>query len=325
MTVFPDTLGVLLLALVIDALVGDPDRLWRRWPHPVAMIGGLIGLCDRWFNRESMSAETRRIAGAATLALVVILSVAAASIVESVLRIAPEPVGSILVALVASIFIAQKSLYRHVAAVRDGFRAGGLPAARAAVSQIVGRNPQQLDESGVSRAAIESCAENFSDGVVAPAIWFMLLGVPGLVAYKAVNTADSMIGHRTPRYIDFGWAAARCDDWINLVPARLSGALIVAAGLVAGGRPAQVWEIMLRDAEKHRSPNAGWPESAMAAALGVALAGPRAYSGYRVDDPFLNAGARDAAPNDIARALRIFIAACALHALLYVLLSLLFL
>ena len=230
----------------------------------------------------------------------------------------------VLVALVASVLLAQRSLHQHVARVRDAFAAGGLEGARRAVAMIVGRDPDSLDAAGVSRAAIESCAENFADGVVAPAFWFALLGLPGLAAYKAVNTADSMIGHRTPRHEAFGWAAARLDDLVNLVPARLAGALVALAGVAAGGRPARALRIMVRDAPRHRSPNAGWPESAMAAALGLALAGPRRYGPRLVDDPFLNPqGRRDAGPADIGRSLRVLVAACTLHGALYAALVLL--
>ena len=188
---------------------------------------------------------------------------------------------------------------------------------------IVGRDPEQLDEAGVSRAAIESCAENFSDGVVAPVFWLALLGLPGLIAYKAINTADSMIGHRSPRYESFGWAAARLDDLINLAPARLSGLLIAIVAPVANGSIKVSFNVMQRDAAKHRSPNAGWPESAMAAALGLALAGPRRYGERVVDDPFLNAEARkDAKPDDIGRALDLLVAACLLQAAIYAVLAL---
>jgi adenosylcobinamide-phosphate synthase len=221
------------------------------------------------------------------------------------------------------VFLAQRSLYDHVARVRDAFAVGGLAAARAAVSMIVGRDPDSLDEAGVCRAAIESCAENFSDGVVAPAFWFALLGLPGLIAYKTVNTADSMIGHRTPRHEAFGWAAARFDDVLNVCPARLAGVLVALAGPVSGGHPLQALTTMWRDARKYRSPNAGWPESAMAAALALALAGPRRYGTRRVDDPFLNPEGRPTAtPGDITRALRVFVAAGVLHAGLYAALAL---
>jgi adenosylcobinamide-phosphate synthase len=231
--------------------------------------------------------------------------------------------GNFLIALVASTLIAQRSLYQHVARVRTAFADGGLAEARRAVAMIVGRDPDQLDEAGVSRAAIESCAENFSDGVVAPVFWLALLGLPGLIAYKAVNTADSMIGHLSPRYASFGWAAARLDDLVNLIPARLSGLLVAAVAPVAGGRTATALRVMWRDAAKHRSPNAGWPESATAGALSLALAGPRRYGTRIVDDVFLNAEARqDASPGDIGRALKLLMAACLLQAAAYAALTL---
>jgi adenosylcobinamide-phosphate synthase len=225
--------------------------------------------------------------------------------------------------LIASTLIAQRSLYQHVVRVRTAFADGGLAEARRAVSMIVGRDPDQLDEAGVCRAAIESCAENFSDGVVAPVFWLALLGLPGLIAYKAINTADSMIGHLSPRYASFGWAAARLDDLVNLIPARLSGLLVAAVAPVAGGATATALKMMWRDAAKHRSPNAGWPESATAGALGLALAGPRRYGERVVDDAFLNAGARkEATAGDIGRALDLLNAACLLQAAVYAALAL---
>jgi adenosylcobinamide-phosphate synthase len=226
-------------------------------------------------------------------------------------------------ALIASTLIAQRSLYQHVARVRRAFTEGGLPAARQAVAMIVGRDPERLDEGGVARAAIESTAENFSDGIVAPVFWLALLGLPGLIAYKAINTADSMIGHRSTRYIDFGWAAARLDDLVNLIPARLSGILVALAAPVSRGSIIASLKIMMRDASKHRSPNAGWPESAMAGALGIAIAGPRVYAEGAVNDPYLNAEGRTAAPDDIGRALRVFVAACVSQTTIYAALALL--
>jgi adenosylcobinamide-phosphate synthase len=308
--IFASTLWVLLAALAVDALIGDPAWLWRRVPHPVSWLGALVDSLDSVLNREAWSMAVRRAAGVVALLLLVGIAAWIGWEIEAGLR--RVPYGEVPLALIASIFIAQRSLYDHVAAVHAGF-ADGLAGARRAVRWIVGRDTQSLDESGVSRAAIESCAENFSDGVVAPAFWFALLGLPGLIAYKAVNTADSMIGHRTPRYEAFGWAAARFDDLVNLVPARLSGLLIA----LAGGRPFAAVRTMWRDAPLHRSPNAGWPESAMAAALGVALAGPRHYGTRVVAGPFLNAGGRAAMPDDIARCLRVFVAASLLHAALY--------
>ncbi|MGH6959089.1 MAG: adenosylcobinamide-phosphate synthase CbiB, partial [Dongiaceae bacterium] len=208
------------------------------------------------------------------------------------------------------------SLYRHVAAVAEALEAGGLPAGRYAVSHIVGRDPEQLDDAGVSRAALESLAENFSDGVTAPLFWGLLLGLPGLLAYKAINTADNMIGHRTERHEAFGWAAARLDDLVNLLPARLAGAtLAAAAAFLRSTDPAVAWHTMRRDAPKHRSPNAGWPEAAMAGALSLALNGPRAYHGEFIDDPWMGAGGRsDATPGDIRRGLRLYVIACGLQA-----------
>jgi adenosylcobinamide-phosphate synthase len=226
--------------------------------------------------------------------------------------------GTVALGLIASTLIAQRSLYQHVAKVRTAFASGGLTEARQAVAMIVGRDPEQLDEAGVSRAAIESCAENFSDGVVAPVFWLALFGLPGILVYKAINTADSMIGHRNARYEQYGWAAARLDDLVNLAPARLAGALLSLAAPLARGSIGAAWRVMRRDATKHRSPNAGWPESAMAGALGLALAGPRIYGGKTVDDPFLNAEGRQAAtPDDIGRALRVMLGGCLLQAILY--------
>jgi adenosylcobinamide-phosphate synthase len=226
--------------------------------------------------------------------------------------------GWIVSALLGSVFLAQRSLYEHVADVRNALLGGGVDAGRKAVGMIVGRDTAVLDEAGISRAAIESCAENFSDGVVAPAFWFAALGWPGLLIYKITNTADSMIGHRTARHESFGWAAARLDDVLNLLPARLSAVLVAAAAPIAAGSMRRALAVTFRDARLHRSPNAGWPESAMAGALGLALAGPRRYGARVVDDPFLNKEGRcDANAGDISRALRILVLACVLHAAIY--------
>jgi len=223
--------------------------------------------------------------------------------------------GSVIEALLIAVLVAQRSLYEHVAAVAEALDAGGLGAGRNAVRRIVGRDPMSLDAHGVARAAIESLAENFSDGVVAPVFWYLVLGLPGLFAYKIANTLDSMIGHRTPRYRSFGWAAARFDDLLNLMPAPISGLLFVAAAVFAkNGRPDRALAIMLRDGRKHHSPNAGWPESAMAGALGLALAGPRHYPEGLVADPWLGDGSARAVTSDIARALHLYKLACLIEA-----------
>jgi adenosylcobinamide-phosphate synthase len=281
----------------------------------------LIRFFDRRFNREYQSQEQRKSAGIASTAAMVALSAVVGILIQTIVQ--QFPMGNILLALIASIFIAQRSLYQHVAQVRSAFAEDGLAGARKAVAMIVGRDPEQLDEAGICRAAIESCAENFSDGVVAPAFWLALLGLPGLIAYKAINTADSMIGHRSARYASFGWAAARLDDLVNLVPARLSALLLAIAAPIAGATIRASLRVVRRDASKHRSPNAGWPESAMAGALGVALAGPRRYATHIVDDPFINAEATSpAAPDDIGRALELYAAACVIEAAGYAALAL---
>jgi adenosylcobinamide-phosphate synthase len=315
------TILIVVLAIAFDALIGDPDLLWRRLPHPVALMGSVINRLDRALNREQWSAARRRAAGCMTTVVLVAICGGLGLLLQAALGW--TLLGLAAQGLVASILIAQRSLYQHVSRVASAFTDGGLAEARRAVSMIVGRDPEQLDASGVSRAAIESCAENFSDGVVAPLFWLALLGLPGLLVYKVVNTADSMIGHRSPRHESFGWAAARLDDLLNLAPARLAAALIALVAPLAGGSAAQAFKVVWRDASKHRSPNAGWPESAMAGALGLALAGPRRYGSRLVDDPFLNAGARmDAGSADIRRALNLLIAACSLEAAIYAALAL---
>ena len=312
---------IVIAALAFDALIGDPDWLWRRLGHPVALIGALIDTLDRRFNKDDQSPAQRRSAGIASTAILVVVATAVGALIQ--VAALWFPAGNIIIALLASIFIAQRSLYQHVDWVRSAFADGGLPEARDAVALIVGRDPENLDEAGVCRAAIESCAENFSDGVVAPVFWLALLGLPGLIAYKAINTADSMIGHRSERYASFGWAAARLDDLVNLLPARLSALLLAVAAPIAGGSIGKSFDVVRRDASKHRSPNAGWPESAMAGALGLALAGPRRYAEGMVDDPFLNAEAtRPAVPDDIGRALDLYTAACVIEAAIYAALAL---
>lgn len=305
-----DRFWLLALALVLDAFVGDPGHLWRRIPHPVAVIGAFVAWLDRTLNRDHDNPETRRAAGVIALAVLVAVAIAVGLALHAVF--AAIPFGWLGTVVVAFVFIASRSLYDHVRAVADAFDpeafVGGLPDARSAVSRIVGRDPESLDEPAVCRAAIESMAENFSDGVVAPVLWFLLLGVPGLIAYKAINTADSMIGHRSERHRDFGWAAARLDDLVNLPASRLAGLLIALAAPLVGGSIAQSLRVMWTEAGGHRSPNAGWPEAAMAAALGVALAGPRRYGGRLVDDAYMNAaGRRNAMPEDIRRGLRVYV------------------
>ncbi|MBX2854176.1 MAG: adenosylcobinamide-phosphate synthase CbiB [Rhodobacteraceae bacterium] len=290
--------AILAFALILDALLGEPEWLWRRAPHPAVTMGRAVSLLEAQLNQG----PSRRLKGAAALIVLII----GAGAIGLAVTMAPV-VGSALSVLFAAILLAQRSLADHVSDVAAALRQS-LPEGREAVSLIVGRDPETLDEAGVSRAAIESAAENFSDGVVAPAFWLLVGGLPGILIYKAVNTADSMIGHRSERYHAFGWATARLDDLLNLIPARLSGLLLCAVG--SGMRGVRV---MWRDARLHKSPNAGWPEAASAAALGVALAGPRVYGGALTDDPWVHPEGRHAAtPADIDAAVMLIWQAWAL-------------
>lgn len=296
---------IAFLSLVLESQIGYPDRLFRAIGHPVTWIGRLISCLDAWLNRPAASDRTRRICGVVAMLAIVGIPAAIAVATESVLL--RSGVGILVLVVLAATLLAQKSLASHVKAVADALDSGGLAAGRVAVSQIVGRDPDQLDEPAVCRAAIESLAENFSDGIVAPAFWLAVGGLGGGAAYKAANTADSMIGHRTPRHEAFGWAAARFDDLVNLPASRLAGLLIVgAAALLPGNDAAAAWRAIRRDAHKHRSPNAGWPEAAMAGALGIAIAGPRSYAGTMGDFAYMGDGRRDVTPGDIRRALKLF-------------------
>ena len=308
-----DRLLLLVAGLTIDGLFGDMPRVFRHVPHPVVLAGRAVAFFDRKLNRETRSEASRRDRGIITVIFSVGAAAALGLAIERLCR--GHPLGAVVEALLIAVLIAQRSLYEHVASVAEALDAGGLAAGRAAVRHIVGRDPMSLDAHGVARAAIESLAENFSDGVVAPVFWYLLLGLPGLFAYKMANTLDSMIGHRSPRYHSFGWAAARFDDLLNLAPAPISGLLLVAAAVfVKNGRPDRALVIMLRDGRKHHSPNAGWPESAMAGALGLALAGPRRYPEALVADPWLGEGSARVATADIARALQLYRLACLIEA-----------
>jgi adenosylcobinamide-phosphate synthase len=307
-----DTLPLLLAALILESAFGYPQGLYARIGHPVTWIGALIAQLDRRFNRETASFAMRRAAGALALTLLLIV-VFTAAWASTLLCRSLGPLGLLPLALIASSLIAQRSLHEHVAAVADGLERDGLAGGRKAVAMIVGRNPETLDEAGVARAAIESLAENFSDGIVAPAFWLGLGGLPGGALYKAVNTADSMIGHRTERHLAFGWAAARLDDLVNLPASRLTALLLAgAAALDRDASAADAWRAVRRDAGRHRSPNAGWPEAAMAGALDLRLAGPRIYGDVRVEDGWMGDGRAEVGSADILAALRLYRKACGL-------------
>ncbi len=293
-----------LIAVALEAIVGYPEPVYRAIGHPVTWIGRLIAWCDATWNSPDQTADERRLWGVATLVLLLVVSAMVGRLLEHLLPM-------VVCAILASSLLAQRSLYRHVADVADALETGGLDAGRTAVSMIVGRDPERLDGAGVGRAAIESLAENFSDGIVAPLFWLAVAGLPGGIAYKAVNTADSMIGHKSDKYLEFGWASARFDDLVNLPASRLAALwLMVAAAFVPGGSPQRAWAAVRRDAKFHRSPNAGWPEAAMAGALGLKLNGPRVYDGEVVDDPYMGDGRSDVTTADIRAALKLYRIAC---------------
>jgi adenosylcobinamide-phosphate synthase len=310
---FSFSLPLALAALIVEALIGYPAPLYRAIGHPVTWLGRWLAWLEAALNRADATSATRRAAGVLALCLylapVGVVAWAAARVCAS-----GGALGFALLGLLAASLPAQRSLGVHVSAVAEGLDVS-LEEGRRAVAKIVGRNPDVLDEAGVARAAIESLAENFSDGVVAPILWIALGGLVGGALYKAINTADSMIGHRDERHKAFGWAAARFDDLVNLPASRFAALwLILAAALTSGASARDAARAIWRDASRHRSPNAGWPEAAMAGALGLKLAGPRVYGETLVDDGFMGSGRREADAPDIRRALRLFTRACAIQA-----------
>lgn len=292
--------AMMLVAMGLDLLLGWPAALYARIGHPVTWIGALIGVLDRRWN---VAGRWRRGRGVAAAGVAIGLAALAGLVAQAALP-AGWP-GIVIGGVLAWPLVALRSMHDHVAAVARPLAAGDLQAARGAVAMIVGRDPAQLDQAGVARAALESLAENSSDGIVAPLFWGVVAGLPGIAAYKAINTLDSMIGHRTPRHEAFGWASARIDDGANLIPARLTGVIFAAVS----GRSRGALAVMGRDARAHRSPNAGWPEAAMAGALGVRLSGPRIYGDRVADEPWLNGACPDPTPADLCRGLALYVRA----------------
>ena len=315
-----------LVALALDAAWGYPQSAFAAVGHPVSWMGRLIAWCDARWNSSALSFAQRRAAGVGALLLILMVTAAVCVLLSAGIdALVPSPFNLVLVGAAASTLIAQRSLNDHVAAVADALEDNGIKTARLAVGQIVGRDTGALDAADISRAAIESLAENYSDGVVAPLFWLVVGGLPGAGCYKAINTADSMIGHKNERYLAFGWAAARLDDLVNLPASRLAALFIVAgAALLPGHDARSALRAVARDARRHRSPNAGWPEAAMAGALGLRLAGPRVYAGITVDDHGMGDGTAAAGPADIRRALRLYRTACLLQALVVAALAVVF-
>lgn len=287
----------MLIALAIDAAIGWPDTIYRRIGHPVTWIGALI---VRLETRLNVAGRARKGWGVAVC--VVVTTAAALPAIALVWALPSGVIGAVAMGVLCWPLVAARAMYTHVDAVRRPLIAGDMTQARYHVSMIVGRDPAQLDSAGIARAALESLAENTSDGVVAPLFWGAVLGPAGIAAYKAINTLDSMIGHKTPRYIDFGWFSARLDDWVNLIPARMTGAIFAATSRHA----ARAANVMMRDARAHRSPNAGWPEAAMAGALNIRLSGPRSYGNDVTDEPWLNGQAPDPSPASMTDGLAIY-------------------
>jgi adenosylcobinamide-phosphate synthase len=304
-----------LTALAVEAAFGFPDSLYRRIGHPVSWIGVLIARCEGVWNRHEFSLRRRRMLGVATLlTLIAVCGIAGAAVTLVTRDFLPGLASTLVCGLVASTCLAQRSLDAHVCAVADALERHGIDAGRHAVSMIVGRDTANLNEAGVSRAAIESLGENFSDGVVAPLLWLLIAGLPGALMYKTINTADSMIGHKSDRYFAFGWASARADDLVNLPASRLAAVWLVLASLIWPGlSPRGAIKAIWRDAGKHRSPNAGWPEAAIAGALGLRLGGPRAYDGTMLDEPWMGDGRERTSARDIRAALRQYRVACAIQ------------
>ncbi|MCW1427481.1 adenosylcobinamide-phosphate synthase CbiB [Novosphingobium sp. JCM 18896] len=296
---------VALVALALDAAIGWPTGLYRRIGHPVGLFARIIDHCEARWNRPESPERRRLLTGIATVLVLLLVAGLGGWLVQSLLLALLGPFGWIGLALAAFPALAQRSLFDHVRPVARALEAGDLPAARQAVGMIVGRDTAQLGEAGVARAAIESLAESFCDGVAAPLLWLLVGGLPGVWIYKAINTADSLIGHKEPRWRAFGWCAARTDDVLNLVPARIGGVMICLAGMDG-------WRTMWRDARLHASPNAGWTEAAMAGVLGLRLAGPIAYDGVMHDKPWIGDGSPQAGAHDICRALAVYVRACLL-------------
>ena len=309
-----NTLTILIIAILIDLIVGDPNWLWKWTGHPVAFFAKFIDACEN-LRVNSISPTADKVSGFIVIITLTLISIFVGFILINLLS--ESLIGILVCTIIASIFIAQKDLYVHVKQVYRALSKKNLSESRDCVAKIVGRDTTQLDESGVARAAIESTAENISDGIVAPVFWCILFGLPGLLAYKAINTADSIIGYKNEKYKNFGWATARLDDLVNYIPSRLSGLLISACAPIVHGRIRSAISTMFKDASKHNSPNAGWPEASMAGILGIALAGPRIYPTHQEDGDWINAiGRKEVDSNDVKNALKILLAVCLLQLLI---------
>ena len=309
-----NTLAILIIAILIDSIIGDPNWLWKWTGHPIALFAKFIDSCES-FRVNSISPTAEKVFGFIVIVALILISILVGFIL--IYLLSESLIGILVCAIIASIFIAQKDLYDHVKQVYKALSKQNLSESRDCVAKIVGRDTAQLDEPGVVRAAIESTAENISDGIIAPVFWCLLFGLPGLLAYKAINTADSIIGYKNDRYINFGWATARLDDLVNYIPSRLSGFIISICAPIVNGKIRSAILTMFKDASKHNSPNAGWPEASMAGILGIALAGPRVYPTHKENGNWINAiGRKEVDSNDVNNALKILLTVCLLQLLI---------
>lgn len=310
-TVLRRHLKIMAIAIFIDAVWGDPKQIYNKIPHPIIWIGNLIGYLDKKLNHPQDTAQRQKRNGFITLGVTITLPCIMGYWIQKILfKVFSKPIAYLFSGIIGSIFIARRSLYEHVQNVSNALEQHDVNIARNEVSQIVGRNTSQLDSSGIARAAIESLAENFSDGVTAPIFWGCIGGLPGIIIYKAINTADSMIGHKTNKYRYFGYAAAKTDDYVNYPASRLSALWII---LAASRKPMHDLKAVIKDAKKHNSPNAGWPEAAMATCLSIYLAGPRQYKETIVNTAWIGSGRKKIDQKDIQKSLRIFLSACNIH------------
>ena len=294
---------LLALAIILDMIFGEPQFLWSRITHPIVLFGRSISWLERRFNTRSVAGRTRRLFGVVAILIWVAIAISAGLLANSAIALLPAPLNFLIECIIIAILLAGKSLYEHIEAVRKPLAEGDIEGARFAVSMIVGRDTSRLDSSDIGRAAIETGAENLSDGILAPAIWYLLGGLPLLFAYKMINTADSMVGYKSARYYAFGWGSAILDDIVNFFPARITALLIMITAFLRG-TAGHAFCAMKNDASKHASPNAGYPESAMAGALGLRLGGARWYRGHLLSLPEMNHQGRDAiSPDDIENAL----------------------
>ncbi|MBO6918351.1 MAG: cobalamin biosynthesis protein [Rhizobiaceae bacterium] len=309
---------ILLLAIILDMVVGDPDWLWRKFPHPVVGFGKVISILDQRLNRIRDNRQMRKKLGILALAIMLLLALVAGLLLVGLFG-QLGLIGFAIEIVMVAVLIAQKSMSDHINAIIEPLSTGDIEGARTAVSMIVGRQTAEMETSDVTRSSIESLAENFSDGVVAPIFWYAILGLPGILMYKMLNTADSMIGHKTVEHEDFGWASAKLDDVANCLPARISALLIAMAALISLGVQSfknAIWTV-LNNASLHRSPNAGWPETAMAGALGIVLSGPRTYNGKITHEPYLNPTGRLKLTHlDLEAASKLFWLACVIEAVI---------